>query len=413
MDPIKNPFAPGAGTQPPEMAGRDKILNDATIALGRVKIGRSAKSQILLGLRGVGKTVLLNRIDEIAGRTGYESVILEAPEDRRLAQMLVPPLRSLLLRLSRAEKAKVIARRGLGILRSFASVFKVDIGDVGFGVQAEAGVADTGSLESDLPELLVAVADAAREAGKPVVLFIDELQYLSTEDLSALIGAVHRMGQKNLPFLLFGAGLPQLAGLAGEAKSYAERLFSYPDVGQLSDDAARNAILTPVTREGAEISEEALFLIRDQTKGYPYFLQEWGFHTWNSAENSPITMNDVKKATVNALQELDEGFFRVRIDRLTPREKEYMRAMAELGPGPHRSGDIAQSLHMDVTSAGPLRNTLIKKGMIFSPQHGDTAFTVPMFDEFMHRSMPNWAAGPVEVSEPAKRGKRKRYRGEP
>lgn len=410
MDPIKNPFAPGAGTQPPEMAGRDKILADATIALGRIKLGRQARSQILLGLRGVGKTVLLNRIDEIAVDTGYESVILEAPEDRRLAQMLVPPLRALLLRLSRLERSKDIAKRGLGILRSFASVFKVEIGDVGFGVQTEIGVADTGSLESDLPELLMSVAAAAKQAGRPVVLFIDELQYLSTNDLSALIYAVHKMGQKGLPFLLFGAGLPQLAGLAGEAKSYAERLFNYPDVGRLSDDAAEDAIRAPVMREGVQIEDAALLVIREQTKGYPYFLQEWGFHTWNAAASSPITPDDVKRATADALSHLDNGFFRVRIDRLTPRERDYMRAMAELGPGPHRSGDIAQLLFIDVTAAGPLRNTLIKKGMIFSPQHGDTAFTVPMFDEFMRRSMPGWTASLPPATEPRPSGNQKRRR---
>lgn len=410
MDPIQNPFAPGAGTQPPEMAGREKILEDARIALSRVKVGRPARSQMLLGLRGVGKTVLLNRIDELASSAGYETIVLEAPEDRKLAQMLVPPLKSLLSRLSRLERSKEIAKRGLGILRSFASVFKVDVGDVGFGVQAELGIADTGSLESDLPELLISVVNTAKEAGSPVALFIDELQYLSTNDLSALIASVHRMVQKGLPFLMFGAGLPQLAGLAGEAKSYAERLFIYPYVGQLSDEAERAAIRSPVMRENVEITEEALVMIHEQTKGYPYFLQEWGFHTWDTAKISPISADDVMQATKKALLHLDEGFFRVRIDRLTPREKDYMRAMASLGPGPHRSGDIAQKLNVEVTAAGPLRSNLIKKGMIFSPQHGDTAFTVPMFDEFMRRSMPSWTAegGIGKEPRPHKPPKRRR-----
>ena len=390
---ITNPFAPGAGTRPPELAGRDKILTDARVALGRVKLGRSARSLILLGLRGVGKTVLLNYVDDLAVAAGYETVVLEAPEDRRLAEMLVSPLRSLLLRLSRVERTKELARQGLGILRAFAGVFKVEVGDLMFGVQAEGGVADTGNLESDLPELLISVAMTAREAGKPTVLIIDELQYLSAADLGALITSVHRMGQKSLPFLVFGAGLPQLAALAGEAKSYAERLFTYQDVGRLSEEAAWDAIRSPVTKEGVAISDEALTLIGEQTKGYPYFLQEWGYHTWEAATDSPITVDDARRATDRALRSLDEGFFRVRLDRLTPREKGYMRAMAALGPGPHRSGDIAQGLNIDVTAAGSLRDKLIKKGMIFSPQHGDTAFTVPMFDEFMRRSIPDWTAG--------------------
>lgn len=411
MDPVRNPFAPGAGTPPPELAGRDRILESARIALSRITLNRPAKSQMLLGLRGVGKTVLLNRINEIAEEGGHLAVYLEAPEDRGLAQMLVPPLRKLLFGLSRVEKTKEAAKRALGILRSFASAFKLSIGDIEFAVNAELGVADSGDLEADLPEVLLVVADAAKQAGKALSIFIDEVQYLSSKDLAALITAIHRTGQKGLPCILFGAGLPQLAALAGEAKSYAERLFDYPDVGPLPHGAAKDAIVTPVLREGAQITDEASDLIIGRTKGYPYLLQEWGFHTWNEAAASPITLDNVRHATERALQELDMGFFRVRLDRLTPREKEYMRAMASLGAGPHRSGEIAQALHIGVTAAGPLRNGLIKKGMIYSPQHGDTAFTVPMFDEFMRRSMPDWAPGPLpSESEKPTRPKRKRKR---
>ena len=395
MDPRKNPFAPGAGTQPPALAGREKIIADATLALGRVKLGRSAKSQMLLGLRGVGKTVLLNRLAQIAEDEGYVAVMLEAPEDRRLAEMLVPPLKSVLIKLSRSEKAKAVAMRSLGVLRAFAGAFEVKVGDVGFGVKAETGTADSGSLESDLPELLLGVADAAKQAGSAVAVLIDEVQYLSQADLAALIVSVHKMAQKGLPFVLFGAGLPQLAALAGEAKSYAERLFDYPELGPLPDVAGREAIAAPIRGEGADIKDDALALILQKTRGYPYFLQEWGSHCWNLAPTSPITAVDAERATAAALDALDKGFFRVRFDRLTPREKGYMRAMAELGPGPHRSGEIAQKLQMDVTTAGPLRNGLIRKGMIYSPQHGDTAFTVPMFDEFMRRSMPDWVPNPA------------------
>lgn len=365
---------------------------------------------MLLGLRGVGKTVLLNRIDELAAESGHQTILLEAPEERRLTEMLVPPLRRLLVKLSRLEKSKELAKRGLGILRSFASVFKVGVGDIEFGVQEESGVADSGALESDLPEVFLAVGNAARHAGCPISLFIDEVQYLSSKDLSALLASIHRIGQRGLPFVMFGAGLPQLAALSGEAKSYAERLFEYPEVGPLLPEAANQAIRTPVEQEGVEITDEALALIVERTKGYPYFLQEWGYRTWNVAKASPIGTADVERATTEVLEHLDTGFFRVRLDRLTPREKDYMCAMASLGAGPHRSGEIAQVLHMDVTAAGALRNGLIKKGMIFSPQHGDTSFTVPMFDEFMRRSMPDWSPDPPTSVDtpPVEKAKKRR-----
>jgi AAA ATPase domain len=392
MDATQNPFAPGAGTQPPELSGRQEIVEGSTVALGRVLLGKSARSQMLLGLRGVGKTVLLNKIAQIAEEKDYSTILLEAPEERSLAEMLVPPLRSQLFRLSRVEKHRDIARRGLAVLRAFAGVFKVNVGDVEFGIGPEIGTADSGNLEADLPELLLAVAGAAKQAGKAIALFVDEVQYLGDRDLAALIVAIHKVGQRGLPFIVFGAGLPQLAALAGEAKSYAERLFDYPDVGPLPEEAAREAIRTPLKREGVEIEKAALGLLVEQTKGYPYFLQEWGAQAWNTAKTSPITISDARAATSRAITQLDKGFFRVRLDRLTPREREYMRAMADLGQGPHRSGDIAQTLAKNVTAAAPLRNGLIKKGMVFSPQHGDTAFTVPMFDEFMRRSMPDWVS---------------------
>jgi hypothetical protein len=392
MDPVLNPFVPGAGTQPPELAGRDEILAAATVALKRIRAGRAAKSQMLLGLRGVGKTVLLNRIAEVAEGEDYRPVMLESPEDRPLAEMLVPPLRQLLFGLSRVERAKDAARRGLGVLRAFAKTFKVKAGDVEFTVEATAGTADSGDLESDMPEVLLGVARAAQAAGTAVALFVDEVQYLSERDLAALIVSIHKTARKGLPLVMFGAGLPQLSGLAGEAKSYAERLFAFPDVGPLAPDAAAEALVAPVEREGKRIDPDAVADIVRQTEGYPYFLQEWGYHAWDAAGRSPITLADVTRATQDALRTLDRNFFKVRLDRLTPRENDYMRAMAELGPGPHQSGVIAETLGLDVSPAGSLRDKLIKKGMIFSPQHGKTAFTVPMFDQFMRRSMPVWKA---------------------
>jgi hypothetical protein len=334
--------------------------------------------------------VLLNKIEEIAQGMGYLTVTLEAPEDRRLAEMLVPPLRSLLYRLSREERAKHLAVRALAVLRAFAGAFKVKVGDIEFGVEPETGTADSGSLESDLPELLLAISQAAMEANSAIALFIDEVQYLSEADLSALIVSAHKIAQKSLPFVIFAAGLPQIAGLAGEAKSYAERLFTYPEVGPLAEPAAREAIVDPVRAEGEDVTDKALVVIFENTQGYPYFLQEWGAHAWNMAKSSPISEEDARAASAAALAALDRGFFRVRFDRLTPREKDYLRAMSQLGAGPHRSGDIAQVLGTQVQSVAPLRGGLIRKGMVYSPQHGDTAFTVPMFDQFMRRSMPDW-----------------------
>lgn len=394
MDPRRNPFAPGAGTQPPELAGRDGIIESAATALARIRMGRPARSQILLGLRGVGKTVLLNKVSDMAEAEGYLVVAIEAPENQRLAQYLAPALKATLLRLSRIEKAKDLAGRALGALRGFASAFKVSIGEVEIGIQGPR-MADSGNLEIDLPDLLLAVAEAARAGERSVVLLVDEIQYLEEEDLRSLIVALHRIAQKGLPLVMFGAGLPQVAALAGEAKSYAERLFDYPDVGPLAEAAAMRAIREPIHGEGAEIAPDALQRIADITRGYPYFLQEWGKHTWNTAKESPIIRRDVEAAGREATEALDKSFFRVRYDRLTPREQDYLRAMAALGPGPHRSGAIAEKLGRKVAMVGPLRSGLIRKGMVWSPAHGETAFTVPMFDEFMRRVMPDWMPPPA------------------
>jgi hypothetical protein len=389
MDPTRNPFSPGAGARPPELAGREAIVESATIALQRIARGRQEKSQMLLGLRGVGKTVLLNRIGQIAEEMGAIVVTLEAPEGQRLAAFLAPALKAALLKLSRVEQARDLAQRALGALRGFASAFTVSIGEIDVAIAPDT-VADSGNLEVDLPELMACVGKAAQAAGKTVVILLDEVQYLSEEDLRGLIVAMHRIAQRGWPVILFGAGLPQVAALAGEAKSYAERLFDYPAVGPLLPDAARSALQDPIEEEGEAIDSEALTKILAITEGYPYFLQEWGKHSWNTAKQSPIQASDVEQASTLATEALDRSFFRVRFDRLTPREQDYLRAMASLGAGPHRSGDIADVLGISVQTAGPLRSGLIKKGMIWSPAHGQTAFTVPMFDAFMVRAMPEW-----------------------
>jgi hypothetical protein len=394
MDPVRNPYSPGAGTPPPELAGRDDLRETVRIALERVRLGKPTKSILMVGLRGVGKTVLLDRMREEAEAAGLQTLRIEAPENRSLPAILAPQLRQALLRLSRNEKAKDLAQRALSGLAGFAKALKVKYQDieVGFDFAPEPGLADNGDLESDLQDLLEVAGKAARQAGTALVTFIDELQYVQEDELAALITALHRAAQRQLPVVLVGAGLPQLRGRMGKAKSYAERLFDFPEVGPLPGDAARIAIARPAQAEDVTLEPDALQRIVDETHGYPYFLQEWGKHSWDAAEDSPITLGDVELASQAAIAALDESFFRVRFDRLTPLEKKYLRAMAELGPGPHRSGDIANQLNREVTSLGPTRGQLISKGMIWSPNHGDTAFTVPLFDQFMRRIMPgdNW-----------------------
>lgn len=387
MNPLHNPFAPGAGAPPPELAGRDDVIEGARIALHRVRVGRAEKGQMLLGLRGVGKTVLLNRIGVLAEELGYVVLSLEAPEGQRLAAYLAPALRSALVRLSRVERARQQVARAIAALRGFAGAFRVSIGEVDLSV-AEPPDADSGNLEVDLPTLLVAVGRAAKAADASVAILVDEVQYLDEEDLRAVLVSFHAIVQRGLPVVWFGAGLPQVAALTGEARSYAERLLDFPAIGPLAPPAARQAVRRPILDEGSDITDEALEAIVQVTKGYPYFLQEWGKHAWNAARSSPIEVGDVAAATASATEALDRSFFRVRFDRLTPREQEYLRAMAELGPGPHRSGAIAAALGKRVESLGPLRSGLIRKGMIWSPAHGETAFTVPLFDEFMHRAIP-------------------------
>lgn len=390
MDPIKNPFAPGAGSPPPELVGRDPVLELARILLGRVKQGKPEKSMLLTGLRGVGKTVLLNEIERMAKTEGYRTIFIEAHEDKRLGPLISPYLRTVLYDLDRTAGAGDKVKRGLAVLRSFVGSLKVEVGEftLGLDIDPEKGAADSGDLEIDLPNLFVAVAEAAAERKCAVALLIDEIQYFNQKELGALIMAMHKVQQRQLPLVLLGAGLPILPGLAGESKSYAERLFSFPDVGALSEGDAAKALREPAQAAGVIFEAPALAEVFRLTKGYPYFLQEWGYQSWNLVQASPITLPTVQNATAKVIPRLDQNFFRVRFDRLTPSEKNFLRAIAELGPGPHRTGDIADTLGVRISSLGPVRAKLIKKGMIYSPAHGDMAFTVPLFDEFMIRAIP-------------------------
>ncbi|MBL1438102.1 MAG: ATP-binding protein [Rhodobacteraceae bacterium] len=385
MDPLRNPFSPGAGSPPPELAGREIIVENARIALGRTIRGRSSQSQILLGLRGTGKTVLLNEIEGLAEAENYLTSFVEAPENKSLAEMLYPLMRQVLRKLSTIEKARVYANAALSGLRNFASAFKVSVGEVEIGVASTPGSADSGNLEFDLTEMFILIGKTAQAAQRGWVLLIDEVQYLKEEELAAIIVAVHRVSQKSLPVIVVAAGLPQIAKLSGDAKSYSERLFSYPSVGALEIPAANSAIRNPLNNEGVEIDDDALAMIIQMTSGYPFFIQEWGHHAWNVAQTSPITLKDVTKASELALNRLDDGFFKVRMDRLTGAEADYVQAMASLGSGPYKSTDVADTLNKEPSALGPRRASIINKGMIYSPSYGEVDFTVPLFDDFLRR----------------------------
>ena len=406
MDPLKNPYAPGAGTPPPELAGRTQLIDNATVALRRTAIGRSSQSLILVGLRGVGKTVLLLKLSQIAQSEKFEVIWVEADEKKTLAELLLPGIRKALFAISTVESAKDVARRGLRVLTSFISTVKLSVGDaeLGLTIAPEKGSADSGNLAADLLELMLALGEAARAAGKSVVILIDELQYLTSAELSALIMSIHRINQLVLPVFMVGAALPQIRGLAGTSKSYAERLFRFPEIGPLEEKDAIAAIRNPAGEAGVEFEDEAVHHILKSTRRYPYFLQQWSYEAWNIAEGDVVRAKDTIRADDKAIEALDDGFFKVRFDRCTPSERKYMWALAELGSGTQRSGEIASLLNVKSASVAPTRNSLMRKGMIYSPAHGDTAFTVPLFDQYMKRVMP------LGLSSPGKRTRKSRKR---
>ena len=391
MDPRTNPYAPGAGTVPPELAGRSEVIEKAAIALDRCRNGLAARGLLLVGLRGVGKTVLLTRISQETEARNFVVVSIETPENRSLPALLIPALRTALLKLNRMSAVGDLGKRALRVLGGFVGAMKVKYQDIEFGLDlgSEPGVADSGDLEHDLVALFTEVGRAAKEKKTAFGLLIDEIQYIKEAEFAALIMALHKCTQNQLPVMLIGAGLPQLVGQAGRAKSYAERLFEYPQIGPLSKEATREALLAPAAKLGVEYEEAAIEEIYQQTQGYPYFLQEWGKYSWQCAEHSPILRSDVLFATELAIAELDASFFRVRFDRLTPSEKRYLRAMAEIGATSQRSGDISSLLKREVQSVAPVRASLIAKGMIYSPSHGENSFTVPLFDGYLKRVMPN------------------------
>lgn len=391
MDAISNPYTPNAGAEPQAVVGRDDQLASFDLLLARVERRRTEQSMIITGLRGVGKTVLLGQFRDKALTKGWVVIELEVSknDDTSFRREIGSKLRTALFELSPRARWTDRFTHAAGVLKSFnVSVDPEGLWSAGLDVDAAAGFADHQQLAMDLTDVFIATGEAARERGRGVVLLFDEVQFLSPTQLEALIQALHKMVQRKLPITLVGAGLPQIAELAGDAKSYAERLFKFPSIGNLSDVDARAALLQPALDEGAAYTDDALDAAVGVTEGYPYFLQELGYAVWTVAEQSPITTRDITECLPGYESKLDESFFRVRLDRATELQRAYLRAMAELGSAPQKASDVAELMGRTSTNLGPTRAELINMGLLYTPEHGYAAFTVPQFDKFMLRAIP-------------------------
>lgn len=384
-----NPYTPNAGAEPRYLAGRESELDSFRVLLRRLKKGYSDQSMIVVGLRGVGKTVLLGAFRSIAEHEGdLVTVEAEITKHEDFGHRMGALVRRALFTVAPSAKWKDRAHRAAAVLRSFQITVTAQ-GELTAGlagVDPAEGVADSGNLADDLTDVFVALGQAAEEHGKGIVFTLDEVQFLNLREFEALIAALHKTVQRGLPITLVAAGLPQLPELAGEAKSYAERLFRFPTVDSLELDEARKALIEPARDQGATFEDGAVDDIMTYTEGYPYFIQEYGSVVWNLADTSPITVEDVRLAREGVEAKLDESFFRVRADRTTDSELKYLRAMAELGADAQLAGDVAEVLGRKSTSLGPTRARLIDKGLLWTPSHGYAAFTVPQFDRYMKRT---------------------------
>jgi hypothetical protein len=388
MDALRNPYTPGAGTPPPALTGRDPELEQFALLLGRLELGRPEQSLLITGLRGVGKTVLLDAFEGIAIERGWFASSTEITSDTRLAKVIATMTREALLDLRRIERVREGARRALSILKAFTITTSVGV-DIRLELDVEEGVADSGDLGRDLGDLFVEVGTIAKEAGRGVLFLLDEVQFIGRSEFEALIAGMHRSTRRQLPITVVGAGLPSLPRLAGEARSYAERLFTFPAIGALSDEAARLALVEPATEEGVGITGVALDEILRLSGRYPYFLQQYGKHAWLTGADNLIDEGAVERAHELVLSVLDTDFFNLRFERATPAEQRYLAAVAALGDGPQRSGEVTRQLgYSSTTETGPIRDSLIKKGLIYSPRHGLVDFTVPLFGGFMRRQHP-------------------------
>lgn len=382
MDRVRNPYSPGAGVPPPALVGRTRQLDDADVALRRRLAGRHAKSMMLTGLRGVGKTVLLVEFGRRAEALGYVHEHFEADENTDLPATLAASLRRGLLRLSAAHRRSDFLRRALGVLRAFTMHWAPGAG-FSLEVAPVPGPADSGDLAVDLAGLLREIGEAAQSHGTGVFLTIDEIQYLERRQFRTLIMGLHRTAQLSLPVMVAGAGLPSLVALVGEAKTYAERMFDFPTIGSLAPDDAGEALIAPAHAQGVAWDEDAAQLVVVRTAGYPYFLQEFAKQAWDAAPGPErIRRDDVLASLEVTLAELDSGFFRVRT---TEAERTYLHAMASLGPGLCRTGAVAAAVGRTTAQLGPVRDALIKHGLCYAPRWGQIAFTVPMFGDFLER----------------------------
>ncbi len=388
MDPLTNPYTPGAGFPPPELAGREQILANAELAIKRNAIGRPTRSVMFIGLRGVGKTVLLKEIQNIATNENTITSFFEINSKFPLAKEIIRVLQSTLLSLDRTNGVRKTVKRGLRVLKSFVSSVKIKYSDVELSVDIdkEPGIADSGNLAVDMTDVFLAVGEAAKECGSSLVIFIDEIQKIEVIDFEALISAIHQINQNILPIMVIGAGLPNTLKKSAEIKSYVERLFEFPEIGSLSCNDAKLALTRPAKKAGIIFNEKAVKTIVEKTKGYPYFIQEWGYQSWNVAEKSPITVKDIKLAGIESTKRLDNNFFKARYVQLTRLQQKYLKAMAKLGQENIKSGEVAKILNQSSSSLGPVRKTLINNGMIYSTKYGYISFSVPLFDEYLNRT---------------------------
>ena len=392
MDQVLNPYTPGSGARPNELAGRATEVQELDVALQRLLIGRSAKSQLLTGLHGVGKTVLLSEFARVAARRGFIHEHIEVADDGGLPLRLAVALGKALLKLGGKKKVKGVNRRALGVLKAFTLTLP-EGGSLLLDLDVEVvpGMSDSGHLASDLSGLFEEVGQAARAHDGGVFLTIDEMHRLPPASLEALVVGLQRVSQLGLPVVIAGAGLPTMAALSGEARSYLERLFRFRPLGPLSPDEGADALVVPAAAEGVGWKGPALTRVYEVTMGYPSFIQEFAKQAWDLAEegSKSIRLGDVERSIPLATAELDEGFFGARAAGTTVVERAYLRAMAELGHGVVRSGEVAELLGKKTTQVAPVRDTLIKKALCFSPRFNELAFTVPMFDQFMKRWIPS------------------------
>lgn len=392
MDPVRNPYTPNAGAQPPATLGRDAQIENFSLLLRRMSAGRTEQSMIVTGLRGVGKTVLLGQFYREALRQDWVVIEVEATkhDDDAFRSRMAADAKAALFSLSPRARWDERLKRAGAVLKSFSvSVDATGTVSASLDVEALDGVGDRGDLQYDLSDLFVAIGDAAQSQGRGVVLLYDEVQFLSRTQLEALISALHKTVQRGLPLTMVGAGLPQIAELAGDAKSYAERLFRFPRIGHLQAIDARMALSQPAQDEGASFTAAALDRAATITGGYPYFIQELGYAVWGLSDGPEITEQDVVDAEELYEAKLDSSFFRVRLDRATAKQTAYLRAMAELGPDPQKAADVAAMMGRDSTQVGTTRAELIAMGLLYTPEHGYAAFTVPHFDKFMLRAVPD------------------------